>query len=184
MDKMKQSKKQIVLLLLGLVVDLILIIELFFRTQMFSFIYPIINQNEVIIILVIVGTSLLTIYFISVLLNRQSKPASFYSRELRKKPSFANPSNQEKREAYGLKWIVYKPDAAARLAGINLKPWADGPYCPTCEQELKNKVRGKVRKNEVWYCSRCEKDYEKPNRDVKDMVEKEFEAELRRRGEL
>jgi NADPH:quinone reductase-like Zn-dependent oxidoreductase len=109
---------------------------------------------------------------------------SFYYRETRERSSFANPSNQEKREAFGVGWIVYKPDAAARLVGINLKPWANGPYCPMCEQELENEVRGKIRKKEVWYCPSCKKDYEKPNGDAKYRFEKEFEADLRRRGEL
>jgi NADPH:quinone reductase-like Zn-dependent oxidoreductase len=109
---------------------------------------------------------------------------SFYYRKKSRRSSFAKPSNQEKREAYGVGWIRYKPDVAARLVGINLKPWIDGPYCPVCERELENEVRGKVRKNEVWYCPRCKKDYEKPNGYIKDMVEKEFESDLRRRGEL
>jgi NADPH:quinone reductase-like Zn-dependent oxidoreductase/ribosomal protein L37AE/L43A len=108
---------------------------------------------------------------------------SFYYSKMRGRSSFENFSNQEKREAYGVGWILFKPDAAARLVGINLKPWADGPYCPMCEQELVNEVKGKVRKKEVWYCPRCKKNYEKPNGDVKAMVEKEFEADLRRRRE-
>jgi ribosomal protein L37AE/L43A len=181
---MKQSKKLTILLLIGLIVDLISIVEFVFRPEIFSFIYPIISKNDLIIILPIIGTSLIIIYFISLSLNRQKKPDSFNYREIRRKPSFANLSNQEKRKAYGLNWIVYKPDAAARLAGINLKPWADGPYCPVCDRKLENEVRGKVRKNEVWYCPHCKKDYEKSIRDVKEMVEKEFEADLRRRGEL
>lgn len=180
---MKQSKKQTILLLVGLIADLISIVEFAFRPEIFSFVYPIIRRNDVIIIFAIIGTSLIITYFVLVLLNRQNKPNSFCYRNIRRRPSFANPSNQEKREAYGVGWIVYKPDAAARLVGINLKPWAGGPYCPMCERELENEDRGKVRKKEVWYCPHCKKDYEKPNGDLKDMVEKEFEADLRRRGE-
>jgi hypothetical protein len=36
----------------------------------------------------------------------------------------------------------------------------------------------------VWVCPNCDKEYKRPEGDVKEMVEKDFAAYLRKRGEL
>jgi ribosomal protein L37AE/L43A len=81
---------------------------------------------------------------------------------------------------YGVKWHLYPPEPLSR----DKQPWADGPYCPKCDRELETETKGHIFKQEVWKCPICDTEYPKPNGDVKDIVEKNFAAYLRKKGEL
>lgn len=48
----------------------------------------------------------------------------------------------------GLNWIVYTPH---QMFGRDEYVWVDGPFCPSCEFELK--LNGIIKKS--WVCARC-----------------------------
>jgi ribosomal protein L37AE/L43A len=79
---------------------------------------------------------------------------------------------------FDVKWHLYEP------RGGSAKPWADGPYCPKCSRDLEVETKGFVRRKEFWICPICGGEYQKPKGDVKDMVEKDYAAYLRKKGEL
>ena len=80
---------------------------------------------------------------------------------------------------YGVKWQLYEPE----IFDSN-QPWADGPYCPNCDRELEEKIKGFILKRDLWTCPICKENYDKPNGDTKDQVEKKFAAKLGQQGRL
>jgi ribosomal protein L37AE/L43A len=178
---MKQSKLQIFGLILGIISSLLAIVEFIIKPEVFSFLYPLFSQNSLIAFFGVFGAVLITAYIITVLFNLRSKSGFFFmSDTLGSKPLYATPFNRIIGDVFGVRWYFYKPDVLNRRRGV----WVEGPYCPECERELETEVRGKLRKKEVWYCPSCEKDYLKPDGNAKKMALKDFEAILRKRGEL
>ena len=70
---------------------------------------------------------------------------------------------------FGVKWHVYEPE----LFSFN-QLWIDGPYCPKCDAELEEKIKGIVLKKNLWTCNICNRVYEKPKCDIRTQVEKTF----------
>jgi ribosomal protein L37AE/L43A len=81
---------------------------------------------------------------------------------------------------YDVKWHLYAPEPLSR----DQEAWVEGPYCPKCRRELEEATTGTLRKKPVWVCPTCNKEYERPKGDPKEEVRKDFEAYLRRKGQL
>jgi len=152
---------------------LLAIVEKLLNLGIFSWLYSTINQTTVFYLLLIVGTAFIITYLIE--LKRKPTIQVFTARH---RPSTIDVQRPYFGNDYGVKWRLYEPDLLDR------RPWADGPFCPKCDRELEEETRGRIFKQEVWKCPICEKEYIKPKGDVKDMVEKNFAAYLRKKGKL
>lgn len=155
---------------LAIIFYLLAIAEEFLKLGIFSFIYSTVSQTTVFGLLLFVATGFVVVYIVQSM--TKSKGVGVYVGRI--------PPNTSREYAYtvndyGVKWHLFEPDFQQR------QPWADGPYCLKCDRELDVVTKGHISKHEVWKCPMCDKEYPKPKGDVKDMVEKNFAAYLRKK---
>jgi len=62
-------------------------------------------------------------------------------------------------EMMGVKWLAYIP---SRILEKDEYVWLKGPYCPDCFMDLEWRKSGNIFKNYQWYCSRCNKSFNRP----------------------
>lgn len=142
-----------------------------------SQVYPIVSQTHVFYLLLIFGTVFLALYIIERLRKRVRGPFAF---TIRRRPSSIDMLNPRIRHDFGVNWRVYPPSPLER----DRRPWADGPYCPNCDRELEEETEGRIFKKSVWACPTCNREYDRPKGEVKEAVEKNFAAYLRRQGRV
>ena len=170
-------EKKDVSIFLAIVFYLLAISEKLLNLGTLSWLYSTISQTDVLYILIIVGTAFLITYIItSAKKSNRGYTVSFG----RRRPLTLHMRRYTTEDGYGVKWRLYPPE----LLSMDNRPWAEGPYCPTCERDLEVLTKGIVLKKEVWYCPICRKTYPKPKGDVKEMVEKDYAAYLRKNEEL
>lgn len=143
-------------------------------TYLLDWLYPFIDYTTMYYGLLILGTAFVITYIITRFRKYEPPMIAFVTRRRPSSTSYKVPAIGN---LYGVKWRLYEPELFEK------QPWADGPYCPNCDRELEVIKKG-LRKKEYWNCSECEIDYKKPEGNMKDRVEKDFAAELRRRGRL
>lgn len=154
---------------LAIIFYLLAIAEEFLKLGIFNFIYPTISQTTVFGLLLVVATGFVVVYLVQPV--TKSGRVAYVSRIPPNTSSeYAFTGND-----YGVKWHLFESNPQ------DGKPWADGPYCPKCERELNVVTKGHISKHEVWECPMCDGEYPKPKGDVKDMVEKNFAAYLRKK---
>ena len=144
--------------------------------KILDWIYPIIDATTLFYLFIILGTALVVTYIIA--WKRRQKPFFFSFSPGRSRPFSARYRNPIIGYDFGVKWRLYEPEPMEK------QPWADGPYCPKCDRDLEEVVKGRLRKRQYWNCPLCNQDYERPKGNVKNQVEKNFAAELRRQGRL
>jgi ribosomal protein L37AE/L43A len=172
-------KVKTVLLFIGTVADILAIVEFFGNLGILNFIYSTVDKTQVFYILMILGTAFIFVYFIEFMLR--PKRGGWIAFSGRRRPGWAD-SNNEFFNGYDfdVEWRLYKPP----FYRGNEQPWADGPYCPNCKRELEERKARRFSKEILWVCPICGREFPKPEGDAKDMVEKNFAAYLRKKGEL
>ena len=170
-------KLRSIYLFLGIVSYVLAIAEQLLNLGILTSIYSVINQTTVFYILVIIGTAFVVVYLVEAI--RKPKGNIFFGK-IRRRPASASLYKPYTGKDFGVKWLLYPPEPLSK----NLQPWADGPYCPKCDRELEEETIGRFRKQTVWICPICGREYPMPKGDAKDIVEKNFAAYLRKKGEL
>jgi len=161
-------------LFLGIVFYALGIAERFLNLGILNSLYSIFEPTTIFYILIIVGSA----FFISYLVERVRKPKGYFIAIGRRKPTHTFMRNPVKGEIFGVIWHLFPPD----VFHYDQQPWADGPYCPKDMRELDEKTKGRwMFKKLIWECPLCGAEYPRPEGDVKDRVEKDFAAELRKR---
>jgi ribosomal protein L37AE/L43A len=157
---------------LAIIFYLLAIAEEFLKLGIFSFIYSTVSQTTVFGLLLIIATGFIVVYLVQSM--TKSSAVAYVSRI----PPNTGLEHAYTGNDYGVKWHLFEPHLLDR------QPWADGPFCPKCDRELEVVTKGHISKHEIWKCPMCDGEYPKPKGDVKDMVEKNFAAYLRKKGLL
>jgi ribosomal protein L37AE/L43A len=171
--------KKDILLFLSFVLYLLGIAEKLLNLGLLQRLYSVVSETAVFYFLILFGTAFLVTYIAATLRERAARHGHFVSVG-QNRPSPLEISESLDGIDYGVRWRLHIYGSGFRKNQI----WADGPYCPKCYRELEETKAGLVVKNLFWICPNCGKEFPRPNGDVKDMVEKDFEANLRRNGEL
>jgi ribosomal protein L37AE/L43A len=169
----KIGKKDI-LLFLSFVSYLLGIAEHLLNLGLLTRLYSVVSEVTVFYFLLLFGTAFLMTYIVVAIRERNVRHGPLVSFG-QKRPSPLQIRESFDGSDYGVMW---------RLTLYGSRIWADGPYCPKCRRELEETKIGLLAKKLIWICPNCGEEFPKPNGDVKDMVEKDFEADLRRNGEL
>lgn len=171
-------KWQNVALFLAILSYLLAIAEHLLNLGILTWFYSIISKTNIFYLLIITGTAFLITYLVGI----RRKPKGYFLSlgRTRRRPSSLSIYRPYIGNDFGVKWQVYPPERPSR----DRQPWADGPYCPKCDRELEEETKGRIFKQLIWRCPLCDKEYPRPKGDVKDMVEKNFAAYLRKKGEL
>jgi ribosomal protein L37AE/L43A len=170
-------KRKDIEVFLAIIFYLLAISEEVLKLGLFNWLYSTLGQTAVFALLLIIATAFVATYVVTSLF--QSKAVKYTAILGRTRPPPNKNLQQEYvTDDYGVKWITYEPNL------FDAQPWADGPYCPECDRELDVMLKGHFFKKEIWKCPMCGSEYPKPKGDVKDMVEKNFAAYLRKKGRL
>lgn len=170
-------KLRSVALFLGIVSYLLAIAEHLLNLGVFSWAYSVFSRTTIFYLLIIVGTAFIFTYLVEAL--RKPK-MQFFVVQRRRRPLHADYKTPAIGNVFGVKWRLFPPEP---LSG-DRQPWAEGPYCPECDRELEEKIKGRIFKQRIWRCLMCGREYPRPKGDVKDMVEKDFAAYLRKMGKM
>jgi len=162
-------------LIVGIVTGILAISEKLTNWGILGLLYPLIDQGILFWLLLIVALTFLTAYMIGA---GRSHTGFFFSAKSR--PTSLKTRDYYETKHYGVLWREYPPTAKSH----DQEAWIEGPYCPKCKRDLEETTTGTLRKNPVWVCTDCEKEYERPKGNPKEEVRKNFEAYLRRKGEL
>jgi ribosomal protein L37AE/L43A len=168
-------KAKSVLLYLSIISYLLAIAEHLLNLGILGWLYQTVSQTTVFYFLIIVGSALLATY----LVESTRKKGGFFFEVIRTRPTHLDINDSYETNDYGVKWRLYPPKPP-----YETKPWADGPFCPKCYRELEEVKSGKLVRKQVWVCPNCDKEYKRPKGDVKETVERDFAAYLRKKGEL
>jgi len=170
-----ELKAKTVLLYLSIISYLLAIAEHLLNLGILGWLYQTVSQTTVFYFLIIVGSALLVTYIVE---SVRRPNGSFFM--ARGRPPNLQVDDSYETNDYGVKWRLYPPKAPFS----HTKPWADGPFCPKCYRELEEGKSGRLAKKLVWICPNCDREFERPKGDVKETVEKDFAAYLRKKGEL
>lgn len=162
-------------LIVGIIAGLLAIVEKLTTLGIFASLYPLLGQTTVFIILVIVTSASLVTFYLG---TRQRHGGFLFTGKTR--PSSLSSRDSYDTTYYDVKWRLYPPRPLSR----DPETWVEGPYCPKCKRELEETTTGTLRKKPVWICPNCEQEYERPKGSLKEEVRKDFEAYLRRKGQL
>lgn len=81
---------------------------------------------------------------------------------------------------FGVNWKVLYGSHVSDF--LHPYAWAESnPYCPKCNYEMKEQLRGSIFKRSYWKCDRCGKFYKVPMRDSYDaheVVERLLESDI------
>jgi ribosomal protein L37AE/L43A len=163
-------------LIVGIVSGILAISEKVTSWNILASLYPLIDQGTLFIVLLVVTFSSLAAYAI----GARSKRSGFLFFAGRRRPSSLSTHNSYETTIHDVRWRVYPPRP---LSGYH-EAWVEGPYCPKCKRELEEATTGALRKKPIWSCLNCHLEYKRPKGDPKEEVRKDFEAYLRRKGEL
>lgn len=170
-------KKKDIEVFLAIVFYLLAISEEVLKLGLFNWLYSTLSQRTVFALLLVIATAFVVTYVVTSLFQSKGRKYTLILGGTRPAP-YRNLQQGYDTYDYDVKWITYEPNL------FDSQPWADGPYCPKCDRELDVIVKGHLFKKEIWKCPMCGKEYPKPKGDVKDMVEKNFAAWLRKKGRL
>jgi ribosomal protein L37AE/L43A len=163
-------------LIVGIVAGLLAIAERLTTLGILALFYPLVGQGTVFIVLVIVALASIGAFYIAT----TKRHGGFFFSTSKMRPASLNSRDSYEETNYGVKWHLYAPEPLSR----DREAWVEGPYCPKCKRELEESTTGTIRKKPVWICPNCETEYERPKGNAKEEVRKDFEAYLRRKGEL
>lgn len=167
-------KRQDIEFFLAVLSYLLAIAEGVLKLGIFSWFYSVFGQTRIFYLLLIIGTA----FTITFIIERIRKPRRLHFEIVRQRPYISNIRVPSLWNDYGVRWRLFEP------LFLEHEPWADGPFCPKDDRELDEEIKGHIFKREVWKCPMCGNEYPKPKGDVKEMVEKNFAAYLRKNGEL
>ena len=162
-------------LTIGIISGILAISEKLTNWNVLALVYPLVDQTQLFLILVVVAFVSLAVYVFRI----RKRHFAFFG-GTSERPSSLSTRDSYDETYYDVRWRVYPP---ASRSG-NRRAWVEGPYCPKCKRELEETTTGTLRKKPVWVCPDCETEYERPKGDAKEEVRKDFEAYLRRKGEL
>ena len=176
---MSRLTKKDILLFLSVVSYLLAIAEHLLNLGLLQGLYSLVSETTVFYLLILFGTAFLVTYTVAIIRARAARrgPQVFLIRQ--------RPLPYEIHESfdgtdYGVRWRLHVYGSRRTKNQV----WADGPYCPKCYRELEEAKGGVAGKKLLWICPNCEKEFPRPRGDVKDMVQKDFAGDLRRKGEL
>ena len=177
--KLPRLGKKDILLFLSIVSYLLAIAEHLLNLGLLQRLYSVVSETTVSYLLILFGSAFLVTYIVAIIRERGAGHGYFVSMgHIRPAPYEISKSFDG--NDYGVRWTLHVYGSILTTNQL----WADGPYCPKCRRELEETKAGLVVKKLFWICPNCGKKFPKPNGDVKEMVEKDFAANLRRNGEL
>ena len=176
---MSRLGKKDILLFLSAVSYLLAIAEHLLNLGLLQRLYSVVSETTVSYLLILFGSAFLVTYIVAIIRERGARHGPTVSLGHRR-PSPHRISESFDGNAYGVRWTLHV--YGSMLTKNQL--WADGPYCPKCRRELEETKEGLVVKKLFWICPNCGREFPRPNGNVKEMVEKDFAADLRRNGEL
>jgi hypothetical protein len=169
-------KAKAILLYLGIVLDILAITEHLSNLGILNWLYFSVDKTIVLYSLIVLGTAFIVTYFVDSGFRRKGFSVSL----VRRRPTWARGEYHYKTGDYGVEWHLFVPPFSAQPT----LPWADGPFCPKCKRELENKKIGLPFGKMKWRCPICESTFPMPKGEVKERVEKNLAAYLRKKGEI
>jgi hypothetical protein len=144
--------------------------------EILEWLYSSFGRSTVLYSLIILGTALIVVYFVDLRLGKRG----FIFFSVRRRPMWATGDYEYTTGDYGVEWHQFVPPFYAQHA----LPWADGPFCPECKRELEEEKTGLFSRKMRWFCPMCNTRFPMPKGEVKEMVEKNFAAYLRKKGKV